>query len=95
MAIINTVSTAGQFRDEFQRMGRDDQFSYKALGALFEYYDELEGDTEMDAVGICCEWSEYSDLAEALEQYDVETRDDLDDMAMVIELDTGGLLISS
>ena len=37
-----TISTASQFRDEFVRYGRKDQFSYDALGLLFEYFDNAD-----------------------------------------------------
>lgn len=36
-------------------------FSYEAITALFEWYDELSesGDIEFDPVAITCDWSEY------------------------------------
>jgi hypothetical protein len=58
---INTVST---FRDEFRACGRVDQFSYEALGLLFEYLEAFEMDTgeeiELDVISICCDFSEDS-----------------------------------
>lgn len=65
MAIIETVSSVHTFRNAFVDMGRKDQFSRDALEALFEYYEQLSEDTgehiELDVIGICCEWCEYSD----------------------------------
>lgn len=58
---INTVST---FRDEFRACGRVDQFSYEALGLLFDYFEAFEMDTgeeiELDVISICCDFSEDS-----------------------------------
>jgi hypothetical protein len=58
--IIQTISTAGQFRDAFARIGRKDQFSYEALGLLFDYLDECGENVELDVVAICCEYSEMN-----------------------------------
>ena len=56
------------FVREFEAYGRADQFSYEALEALFEYYDELE-DFELDVIAICCDWTEYEDMQEAIEAF--------------------------
>jgi len=58
--IIQTISTASQFRDAFVRYGRKDQFSYDALGMLFNYFDDMCDPVELDPVGICCEYSELT-----------------------------------
>jgi hypothetical protein len=60
-----------EFRDEFARRGRKDQFSYEALGLLFDYFEDCEPDYELDVIAICCEFVEMSD-AEAREQYDIQ-----------------------
>ena len=56
------------FVRQFEAYGRADQFSYEALEALFEYYDELE-DCELDVIAICCDWTEYEDMEEAINNY--------------------------
>jgi hypothetical protein len=64
-----------QFRDEFARMGRANQFSYDALGLLFDYMEECDPDAELDVIAICCEYSE--DTAKTIaESYGIETDDD-------------------
>ena len=60
-----------QFRDEFKRAGRGNQFSYEALGLLFDYFEECEPDYELDVIAICCEFVEMSE-EEAREQYDIQ-----------------------
>jgi hypothetical protein len=45
------------FRDEFERMGCKNQFSYKGLNALFEYLEEYEESTgeeiDFDVIALC------------------------------------------
>lgn len=60
MKIIVTQYT---FIDSFRAHGRENQFSYPALCALFEYFEAFEDDTgeelELDPIAICCEWQEF------------------------------------
>jgi hypothetical protein len=69
--IYQTIDNASQFRDQFHRCGRADQFSYEALGLLFDYLDDCGSDVDLDVVGICCEFSE--DTAESIaESYSID-----------------------
>ena len=43
-------------------------FTRKALTLLFEYYDTIGEPVAFDYVAMCCDWSEYSDPLEALEE---------------------------
>ena len=87
-----TINSASDFMDEFHRMGRGDQFSYEALEALFDFYDELE-DFELDAIAICCEWTEYENEEEALEACGAEDLDELQNNHFMLELENGRLLV--
>jgi hypothetical protein len=72
MAIIQTIDNASQFRDQFHQCGRADQFSYDALGLLFDYLDDCGSDVELDVVGVCCEFSE--DTPETIaDNYSIDT----------------------
>jgi hypothetical protein len=55
-----TIENASQFRDEFRQRGRADQFSYEALGLLFDYFEEIDPDYDLDVIAICCEYLENS-----------------------------------
>jgi hypothetical protein len=61
-----------QFMDNWPE-SRKDQFSYDALKAIFEHYENYEEETgdkiEFDPIAICCEWSEYPTAWDAMEQY--------------------------
>ena len=70
--LYQTIDTASQFRDQFHRCGRADQFSYEALGLLFDYLNDCGSDVELDVVGVCCEFSE--DMAESIaDSYGIDT----------------------
>jgi len=55
-----TIQNASQFRDEFRQCNRQAQFSYAALGLLFDYLEEIDPDYDLDVIAICCEYSEDS-----------------------------------
>ena len=74
------------FRDWFAKSEtRKDSFSYNALTAMFEYYEQYEDDTgeavEFDPIALCGEWNEYESALECAKEYsdfDVEDREELD-----------------
>lgn len=63
-----------QFRRGFEQ-SRPDNFSYEALGILFEYFQLLEEDIdqeiEYDIIAICCDYAE-STVKEINNDYDQE-----------------------
>ena len=94
--MYKTITTT-DFVQAFRDVGREDQFSYDALKALFEYYDEEN--IELDVIAICCEWSEYSE-DELQEQFEYlgdfdtidELLDELDSQTFVLRLSDGYLV---
>jgi hypothetical protein len=85
MAIIQTIDTASQFRDQFHRCGRGDQFSYEALGLLFDHLDSLGSDVELDVVGVCCEYAEESPEGIAKDyNFDLEGCEDESDISAAV-----------
>ena len=73
--MIQTVNVH-DFRQAFRDCGRGEQFSYEALGLIFEYLEELEGDTgipyELDVIALCCDISEMT-ADEVRDAYPVDT----------------------
>ena len=63
-----TIDVNG-FRQAFEDMGRREQFSYEALGVLFEHYEECFPDSELDVIAICCDWTEYESIEELQHAY--------------------------
>ena len=49
-------------------MDRSEQFTYAGLRALFDYLEQYQDDIgeaiELDVIALCCEYSEYTDIAE-------------------------------
>jgi hypothetical protein len=91
--MYQTVNTASNFRDEFRACGRADQFSYEALGILFDYLEAWEMDTgeeiELDVVSICCDYTESApeDIARSYD-IDIEGMDEgqtLDEVIATLE----------
>ena len=76
---MKTTVTLSNFRDAFRACDRQNQFSYEALGLLFDYFEELDPDMELDPIAICCDYSEDSP-ADIARNYD-DAPDDADDVA--------------
>jgi hypothetical protein len=76
--LYQTIDNASQFRDQFHRCGRGDQFSYEALGLIFDYLSDCGSDVELDVVAICCEFSE-NDPAEIAKDYSLYMDDSMDE----------------
>lgn len=82
--------TESMFCEQFKRV-RPDQFSRKALEALFEYYELSERENgeelELDVVSVCCDWTEYDSALEAAESYGFEADESEDERADMSERD--------
>lgn len=82
------------FERAFIAAGRKDNFSYAGQHALFGYLEQYEedcgGEIELDVVALCCEYTEYENLAEFHDSFDKNEYPDLDtlrDYTQVIELE--------
>lgn len=69
-----TIDHASQFRDAFRQAGRDSQFSYEALNMLYEYFEDVDPDMELDVVAICCDYCEESP-EEIARNYSIDMND--------------------
>ena len=82
------------FRQEFINYGRQNQFSYEGLEALFNHLKEDE--MELDVIGLCVEYTEYKDQAEFWKDYDEEeyqTIEDIRERTDVIPVGEEGFII--
>lgn len=57
------------FRREFERYDRGNNFSDEALEELFDYYDEWGEPYELDVIEICCNWTELESFDAFAENY--------------------------
>ena len=76
------------FYDAF-RQCRPGSFSDEGLNVLFEYLEAIEEDTgekiELDVIALCCDFAEYTNLADFQNDYDAE---EYPDMAAIEEATT-------
>ena len=66
---MKTIITSHSFIESFRACGRETQFTRPALEALFQYFEQVEEDTDteitLDPITICCQWAEYFSVIEA------------------------------
>jgi len=98
--IVNYVSKS-EFRDEFSKMNRKDNFSYEGLNALYdwldEYYEEADKPYDLDVIEICCDFTEYDSLEEFNKYYnrEYENIDDIVDDTILIKIDDNRFIIQN
>ena len=89
------------FEKEFRDYGKEDNFSYEGLRALFGYLEQYETDCnteiELDAIAICCDYTEDS-IQNIAENYGIEgDREEILEILMdntqVIEIDEDTIII--
>lgn len=85
------------FKSEFDKI-RPEQFTYEGLGAIFDYFEEVEEETgepiELDVIAICCDFAEYKSLEDMQQSYpDYKTEEDFSDQTLILPLDNGGYVI--
>ena len=64
------------FHNAFNLAGRKTQFTYEALNLIYEYFEELDPDFELDVIAICCDFSEMTP-EEVIESYDLDENEDV------------------
>ena len=90
------------FLEEFKKFERDEQFSYEGKRALFDYLNDLSEDIgepiELDIIGICSDFTEYSDLKEFNDDYgytinEVNSINEVEYYTTVIRIDEESFII--
>ena len=97
---MKQIITESQFINAFKSWDTyKNQFSYKGLKALFEWFEELENDTgeemELDVIAICCEFTEYENLKQYNDEYGNEHKeiDEIADDTTLIKIDDERFII--
>lgn len=71
--LVTTIDNGYQLQQLFEDCGRGDYFSYKGFDALYEYLEELSDSTgepfQVDVIGLCCDFTEYSNWEEVYQDY--------------------------
>jgi hypothetical protein len=90
------INTASQFREHFAAMGRAYQFSYEALGLLYEFLEENTEGYELDVIALCCEYAEDTEQGIA-EAYGLHEDEDaiayLEDYTRVVGVTGSGTIL--
>lgn len=77
-----------EFRNAFLDI-RPENFSFEGLRVLWEYFEEYENkikiDIDFDPVGICIDFME-STVAEALEEYNLFSIEQLEEQTIVLPI---------
>ena len=91
------------FLEEFEKHGRENQFSYEGKKALFNYLNELGEDLgepiKLDVIALSCEFTEYDSMEEFANDYGYSIGDDIDsindiyDYTIVIPIDDESFII--
>ena len=83
------------FENRFRDYSREESFSREGLRTLFSYLESLAEDSgepiEIDAIALCCEFSE-EEAEKVLAEHDCESFDDFADNTWAVELDNGNIL---
>jgi hypothetical protein len=76
---MKTTVSRYDFERAFVDADRKENFSYEALGLLFDYFESYEEETgqeiELDVIAICCEYSEDT-LESIAANYRIDLTDD-------------------
>ena len=77
---------------DFKRVMREmdtyaNNFTDEGLKILFEYLEDLDGDIDMDAIAICCDWTECENIEAAEKEYLLDG-EDLEDNTIVLKGDS-------
>jgi hypothetical protein len=76
---MKTTVNKYDFERAFADADRKENFSYEALGLLFDYFEQYEEDTgeeiELDVIAICCEFYEEP-VAYIASNYSIDLTDD-------------------
>lgn len=81
---MKTTLSVYDFRDAFVRAGRKDQFSYDALGLIYDYLEEIDSDYDLDVIGLCCELSEETP-EEIARNYSIDLENDGNELNNVLD----------
>lgn len=87
------------FIEEFKKYNREDAFSYQGKKALYNYLNDLSDDIgepiELDVIALCCEFSEFTNLEEFNDNYNLnlDCIEDINDYTIVIPINEESFII--
>jgi len=98
---MKTTVGLSDFRRAFSDMGRENNFSWEGLAALFEYLEGIEEGTgeemELDVIALCCDYTEYQSIEEFRRDYggEYETIEDIEQQTTVIPVNDDAFIVQA
>lgn len=98
--LVKKIERGEDLRREFEAYNRGDNFSYCACDALVEYFNEFDENIELSVIGICCDFSEYTE-DELVREYDgygktaEEIAEAIADETWIVTLENGNYLLQA
>lgn len=68
-----SINNASEFRNQFIAYNRDN-FSHEGYESLFDYFEDIDPDTVLDVIAICCEYCEET-TEEIARNYSINLND--------------------
>jgi hypothetical protein len=99
--IMKQTVNRNDFAQAFKDFGREDNFTLAGLNSLFDYLEGIEEDTgseiELDVIALCCDYSEYDNLAAFRDDYgdEYKTMEDVQDATTVIMVDDERFIVQA
>lgn len=75
---IKNFDSAAELHNYFEKYGRGDNFTLDQMEVIYNLFMDAAPDTVIDVIGICCEFTGYESIKEALEDLGYEDVDDLE-----------------
>lgn len=90
---IKNFCDADELYDYFVQYGRGDNFTRKQMEVIYDLFNDCAPDVEIDVIGICCEFTGYDSIEEALEEYDCESVHELENKVCVLYARDGEVVV--
>lgn len=82
---MKTTLSVSDFRDAFARMDRKNQFTYEALGLIYEFLEDIDPEWELDVIAVCCDFDEQAPVDIAyMHGIDISECDGDDDKIQIV-----------
>ena len=75
---IKNFDSPAELLSYFDKYGRGDNFTLEQMEVIYNLFMEVAPDTVIDVIGICCEFTGYGSVEEAVEDLGYEDADDLE-----------------
>lgn len=75
---IKNFDSPAELLSYFDKYGRGDNFTLEQMEVIYNLFMDAAPDTVIDVIGICCEFTGYESVEEAVEDLGYEDTDDLE-----------------